>query len=391
MKNVKSKKEKDSKEKIKKLIESIVNDIMEEKHFLKEADGPVGAFINPLSDIVKTAKYGLKKVATVGGRNALKLAGHAAMLLIPFIDSKEIKKIDKIVQKQIDARVSQLDNEYKDVLERNIQALRSQDISALTFFLNPAVYFGTKAGLAAASAAASMFEIMTMGSKEAVDLRKKIDMLNSTNTGWNGSKGNSGGGMGGMGDYGGAGFGGDYGGDGLYEAAPTAQPPAVQAPAVQPPVTQVPAAQVPVAQAPAVQVPVNREDKIKQQVASEIARLLKNPKIQQTIKNNPIINIVDNSKISAITSRAEQLMKLKSYDELKTFMGEDFEKFQAQNSKNIPKNLKPEELVKYNNKMVPEIKKAYKQIYLKYLNDMLNTGSNAQEVSKAIQIVNSVG
>ena len=231
MKPEKNKKEKDSKEKLKKIIESLTKEVMEEQ-LLKEAGGPVGAFLDPLSDIVKTAKYGLKKVATVGGRNALKIAGHAVMLLIPFIDSKEIKKIDRMVQKQIDGRVAQLDNEYKDVLQRNMQALQSKDISAFTFFLNPAVYFGAKAGMSAAATAASMFETMTMGSKAATDLRKRVDSVNKTNLGWNGAQGSakSGGGMG-AGD-----FGGDYGGDigGMYEAAvaPAVAPAAVAAASV---------------------------------------------------------------------------------------------------------------------------------------------------------------
>ena len=60
----------------------------------------------------------------------------------------------------------------------------------------------------------------------------------------------------------------------------------------------------------------------------EIKKLLQKPEIQNAIKNNPLVQIVDNSKIDAVIQRISDLMKINEYEELKRFMGADFSKLE---------------------------------------------------------------
>jgi len=346
----------DDKKKLKQLIESIIKESLDENQEVIKEDGLVGAFVQPFTDIAKTAQYGMKKLATVAGGNIFRMTANIIALSIPFIAAKELKKMDRSITQEIQKRVGAVDSQYKDVLERNMAALQAQDLSIAAFLINPAMFLTVNTGLEGISATLGILDALTLGNSTVASLKGKVDSLTKTNTGWGGSKGGSAGGAAGGGDYGG-----DFGGDGMAES-----------------------------KKPLIKEEVDVEQ-LRKQVLASVTELMKKPEIRQAIKNNPLVTAIEQGTLDVVLNRVKQLMTINDYDKLKSFMGADFAEFEKTSLGSLPKGTKPEDIAKFKQSSVPEIKKAYKQIYLKYLNGILASAINPQAVQQAIQFVEKLG
>jgi len=342
----------DDKKKLKQLIESIIKESLDENQEVIKEDGLVGAFVQPFTDIAKTAQYGMKKLATVAGGNIFRMTANIIALSIPFIAAKELKKMDQSITQEIQKRVGAVDSQYKDVLERNMAALQAQDLSIAAFLVNPAMFLTVNTGLEGISATLGILDALTLGNSTVASLKGKVDSLTKTNTGWGGSKGGSSGGGGG---------GGDFGGDGMAES-----------------------------KKPLIKEQVDIEQ-LRKQVLASVTELMKKPEIRQVIKNNPLVTAIEQGTLDVVLNRVKQLVTINDYDKLKSFMGADFAEFEKTSLSSLPKGTKPEDIAKFKQSSVPEIKKAYKQIYLKYLNGILASAINPQAVQQAIQFVEKLG
>ena len=342
----------DDKKKLKQLIESIIKESLDENQEVIKEDGLVGAFVQPFTDIAKTAQYGMKKLATVAGGNIFRMTANIIALSIPFIAAKELKKMDQSITQEIQKRVGAVDSQYKDVLERNMAALQAQDLSITAFLVNPAMFLTVNTGLEGISATLGILDALTLGNSTVASLKGKVDSLTKTNTGWGGSKGGSSGGGGG---------GGDFGGDGMAES-----------------------------KKPLIKEQVDIEQ-LRKQVLASVTELMKKPEIRQVIKNNPLVTAIEQGTLDVVLNRVKQLVTINDYDKLKSFMGADFAEFEKTSLSSLPKGTKPEDIAKFKQSSVPEIKKAYKQIYLKYLNGILASAINPQAVQQAIQFVEKLG
>ena len=125
------KNEEEKRKNLKILIESVVAETLakdSKQTVLKEQDLMYKIFVEPFKDIIDTATHGLKKITAVTGRNLLKTAAQSVALLIPWISNEEIKTLEAEANADIKSYVDSVDEEYRDVLDRNIDALMTSHL-----------------------------------------------------------------------------------------------------------------------------------------------------------------------------------------------------------------------------------------------------------------------
>jgi hypothetical protein len=104
------------------------------------ADDPLyKAFIQPFSDIVKTGIWGLKTLSTKLKYLIMTHLEAIWGLLNPFYISQYENRRKKEIQE-----LGKLDNEYANVLKRNIHFLYNHDLWGISFVLNPSLMLGLK-------------------------------------------------------------------------------------------------------------------------------------------------------------------------------------------------------------------------------------------------------
>jgi len=319
------------KEKIKILIESLVDEVVEE-----------GVFTDPITDIFKTASYGVKKIGATAGSNLTKILGRLYTTLIPWISYKESDRIAKEIDNKKKQKIASLDSQYKDVLERNYNAFTNRDIAGIFFLLRPGAYLTSKVGLSGASSALTLLGLLTSPFPNVVakinDIKDRIDKINTTSVGWQGQgagKGISGGMMGGYGDYG------DFGSfdGGIYESK------------------------------------LLKEDN---NIDAEIKALLKDPELIQALKNNKFVKELDRIDLSTIKERINQLNKINSLEDFKKFVSP--EEFNELINK-LKSSLKQKNI----NELIPEIKDLYKKSYVEILKNKLKNSSIPNEIEELIK------
>jgi hypothetical protein len=317
--------EKKKEKNLKKLIESLVEKELNE-----------GAFLDPLSDIVKTATYGAKKLGHTIGTHTLKTIGQLSVVLRPWISNKEIDRISKDSVKEKKELISKLDNEYKDVLARNKEFLTNSDVAVATMLLNPGLFIATKAGLSGLESSLAFLSLITAPSpslrSKVNNIKSKIHNVNKTNYPKGSSGLSSGGGYG----YSGDDSFGDFGG--LYEAIDSSFPKVI--------------------------------DNMLQDV-------LKDPELQTLIKKNNRIKSLDRIPVQIIANRFYALEKINSLNELKIFLGNEEYNEISKNIKNIEK-LDEKFVIK-------EIKNIFKSIFIEKLNKLRENSSIENEIDNLIQ------
>lgn len=319
------------------MIESLVDELINE-----------GVFTDPVTDIFKTASYGLKKIGAVTGANLSNIFGQLYTTMIPWVSFKESQRIEKETNAAKKKMISQLDSQYKDVLDRNYSALSNRDISALAMLLKPGAYLTSKVGLAGASGALAVLSLLSAPFPGAVEkingVRERIDKLNQTSLGWQG-KGSGGGSSG----FGGSGYGdfGDFGSldAGLYES------------------------------------------KILQERSNIdllIRDLLHDPEVVNAIKNSNLVKELDRVDLNAIKTRISELENVKTIEQFEKLISpEEFVEFKNKILNMIPKKLKDKNIDP--NNMLPQIKDLYKASYIEILNKKLPNSSIPDEVKDLIQ------
>lgn len=108
-------------------------------------------FFDPLADIAKTAVWGIERIAA---NIRLIIPGFAKVLffgmvpwsegLIPGSHFIPVSHVFNKLRREEEKLLNKIDNKYKDVLQRNIQALQSNDAWGLALLLNPEMLIGEK-------------------------------------------------------------------------------------------------------------------------------------------------------------------------------------------------------------------------------------------------------
>ena len=338
------------KRELKRLIESIVTETL-----IKEGDDVIyKAFIQPFTDVVDTAVHGAKTMATKTGSDLLKVAKLSTMSLLPWVGPRELDNIESQFDQRLNSYLDGLDQEYKDVLDRNIQNLGTTDAMAFSFFLRPDLFFAKQIATGTPVVALDMLDTLTLGNAKVRNLKNKLASIHKRKDPV-GSGGGPMSGGGGYGDY----MGGDMGGDAFEEA-------------VQPQQQQRP--------------------NPKLQMKKELEALLKDPEIIQAMKDNPIVKDMAKMKAQAAIDRASELMGAKTFDDIKKHVGKDAASLETQATKDFPPNVSPEEKMQLLDAMVPEFKKMYGQIYKSYLTNLLNLDAMfPDDIRKAVAKLDQLG
>ena len=347
---------------LKRLIESVVK----EEITLKEGDDVIyKAFIQPFTDVVDTAVHGAKTMATKTGSDLLKVVKMSTMAHLPWVGPRELDNIEDQFDGRLKSYLDGVDQDYKDVLDRNIENVGTTDALAFSFFLRPDLFFAKQVATGTPVVALDMLDTLTLGNSKVRSLKNKFANIHRRKNpvGSGGGPLSGGGGSGGGGDY----MRGDDGGGGGFEEA--VKPP-------QPGMQQL----QPQTQNPNVQ------------LKQELDALLKDPEIIQAMKNNPVIKDVAKLKAQSAIDRASSLMGAKTFEDIKKHAGKDAGALEQKVTKDFPPEASPEEREQLLNATVPDFKKMYGKIYKTYLTDLLNLDSMfPDDIRKAVAKLDQLG
>ena len=335
---------------INKIINQEFDSLLENHTLIQEGDDVIyKAFIEPFKDIVDTAVHSTKTIAAQTGSDLLKTIKMGVMTLLPFVGPKELDNIEKQADAQLQKYLNGLDDQYKDVLQRNIESMQTRDAKYFSFFLRPDLFFAKQIATGAPLAALELLDTLSLGNEKVRALKNKVENIHKTVNppGASGGPFSGGGGMSGGGyvDY-------DIGDGGLEETL---------------------------------------QGKQKIAVKKEIEALLDDPEIVNAMKNNPIIQGIAKTQAQAVIDRAGALSKANTFEDVKKFMGTDASKMEAELTKNFPKEATPEEVKQLLDGVVPEIKNMYKSIYKNYLTNFLKLDNlYPKDIQKAIQKIDQL-
>lgn len=358
-----------NKKKLIQLIESIVDEALLKEQDIVADDPMLKIFVEPFTDVIKTANAEIKKNLTNIRGNVKSLVKQAAILAIPFLSIEMIKDTHKNAQKEIQGRLAKIDQEYADVYARNWDTMQSRDIWGITFMLNPAMGITSKFAMKAPTATLKVLETLTAGAlspenEQRLERAKQFAAKFSGNIAPNYGGGGGGGGFGGGGgggfgvyaDSDGDGFGDGGGGMGESVDYMTEQP-AQQAAVQQTPQPQQQKQQKAASQS---QQP-SQEDQMKKLVAF-IEAFKKQPDVQQALQNGKVAQELRQGAFAAVMATAAPVLKAATFDQLSQAIGPEMKKYEAQVQKDMPKDMSPEEQMQYKEALVPEIKAVYKQV-----------------------------
>lgn len=324
-----------NKQRLKRLVESIVSEEIEKPVLLTEGDDVIyKAFIEPFKDVADTAIHGLKKVASTGVSDLRKVTKMAFMSLLPFVGPAELDNIEAEADQRLDKYMSGLDQQYQDVLQRNVDALGTRDAKYFSFFLRPDLFFARQFATGAPLVALDFLETLTSGNDKVTALKNKVADIHATKDPVGAPSGPmSGGGSAGYMD-------GDDGGF-MEEAAN----------------------------------PQQAQQDQKLAIKKEIQALMTDPSVIQSMKDSPIIKGVANSKVQAVLKRAHDLNKAQTFEQVKKFIGSKAMEIEKKILENLPEDVTPEQQQELLDAQVPEVKKMFKGIYKSYLTDFLKMDS----------------
>lgn len=381
--------EKEKKQQEKLLLEKLIAEIVKES-LIKEQydyrhDMLYQAFIEPFTDIWKTAQHGAEKIIATASGETKTLAKQLAFLLIPFIkpDAGSLKNMAAQDRQRMAGRLGQIDNKFKDVLDRNWKAFNNPDLWGTLFLMHPQLAIAQKIGVAAPELALELLSTLTGGNESVERILNSYRQMRTgggrvTSTPYQADysqyQGDS---MWGQ-DYAG-----DYGGS-LEEQQQQQQP-------AQPPQrTQQPTQQAPTQQAQPQQQGQQQNPKL--WARQQINALLKDPTIRKQMTSSRLAKAMQGEAVRYIVQAAKKDLNI-NFQQIKAKAGADFPKLlkqlEAKLGPEVIKNI--ETNPEMQKQIVTEIKNLLKPAYIKQLQTLLKTNPAAsQAVNKGIQQIQSI-
>lgn len=339
------------KQKLQTLIESMVREVLAEQDIVME-DPLLKVFVQPFTDVIKMANAEIQKNLVNIRGNVKSLAKQAAILAIPFLSVKMISDTHKEAQEQIKQKLGAIDQKYADVYQRSWDHLRSRDMWGIHFLLNPTMGITSKFAMKAPLATLNILETLTAGglSPENAERLQKAKEF-ATKLAKPVSPNYSGGGSAAVGGWGGGyddGDWGDFGGFGESVSRLKEQQ-------AQPQAQQVQGAQQP-----------NEKDQLAK--LGKFVEAFKNqPDVQAALQNSKAAQSLRQGAFEAVMAAAAPVLQAQNYAALSKALGDQLQKFEAETLKDVPEDIKPEELQQFKEAMVPDIKNAYKQVLIAQL------------------------
>lgn len=398
-----SKKRKIQKESLNRLISEIVyseikkNSGNKKQTLVLEAENAFyNIFIDPFVDVAKTATHGLKSTAQSIVGNTRKVAMQTAVALMPFVASSEVTRIGKEEQKRLKEKLASLDSQYADVLERNIEAIHAGNAATLMFLMNPAkmlgeyaaMWAGGKAVEVGADVAVNVLDFLEVLTAGAPGLNKKIahlkqnyselsekasDFASHSIGGGHGSSHGAGGHESGGHDSGFGDYGDSY--EGYSESVNKSRLNSKILLEQQPP------------SQPVAPKKTFTTKELNMKLGQLLSGFLANKEVKNVINSSKIAKEFKNTAIETVLARANQVAGFSQPEQFKKLMGPEYSKIEGQLKTSMPKDVSKEDMDKFNSDLVSELKKTYKTVYTKYLQQVL---SGLPTDPKDTQKINSV-
>lgn len=290
------------------------------------------AFIQPFADVASTAAAGIEKLSAQTQTVVKGFLFGIPTLFVPFLEYDY-----ETFREQEKAKVEVVRKKYEKVLQANLDAITSNDAFGVAFLLAPTTIMAAQLAVKAPEAALHVLEIFTGGSELLAGIRQALGGV--SNVGFHDPGGHAVGAW-----QGGGGGGGDMGyGDsgGLYEAtAPD-----------------------------------------KSAATAEIQKVLKDKGFVTKIENSPIAKKMKTDGIKLITDHVARFMALNDYNEMRKMAKGDkgFGQIGQQLSQmNQAGQVPSQDNPTVTAAMVPEIKKAYKEFWIKQLQQLLRQFPDAK-------------
>lgn len=335
---------------MKSLIEKIVKEELKKLDEDYKDEVIYKAFVQPFTDIVDTAKHGLKQIGAVTANNIAKTIKQAVPTFIPMIGTS-VSRIGDEQEKKLQAKLSGIDKEYADVLKRNWDTLRTRDVSFILFMMDPKLYLGSTLALKAPEVAFEVLDSL-IDSPSVSKWHKVFQELNTKvlppSAGVDGSQTNSGFG-------GGTAFSdGDYGGGSYGEAKQ------VSGNLLKEEMTK---------------------DVLDQKASVTLKRILADKTIQRKIDNSPVVKQMQKEALKVFIEKAREVSDFQTIEEFKSFFGPDFDKIYN----NLANSVGDQEKNNLNDLLVQDLKTQYIQVITSYLQQLKSQSpAGEQEIKRTI-------
>ena len=374
--------------------------LKEDQHSLSSAvaGNPLWqTFVTPFTDIIDTGMYALERIGTVTSKELSSVILQTAVALIPFVGMDTMDAIEANAKENIKLSLNNLDSKYKDVINRNLDALLGQsDVWGLAFLFNPGLILGSKL-MTSAPAVAAGFIGAILGGKDVghngsptsigdwlATQAGELQRLENDPSQFFFSQRQVGGGHQqstfdtSLVNAGGGGYDtyGDY--EGVYQEAQQQQ-------VMRPQIQQQQSGQRPQQITP--QMIKTAKDKI----LALIKSLFSNPQIKTQIASSNFSKQLQASGTKAISQGIQQTYgKIRSFTDMEKKYGNNagFKKIVDQITTGLKsKNMTDKQIAQEKEKMFPEIKKQFKSMMIKQLQ---NTKMDPQSESNILKSLNTL-
>lgn len=307
-------------------------------------------FIQPFVDVGTTAAYGVERLSAQVQTVVMGFLFGLPTLFVPFLEYD----YESFREEEFE-RVEQIKKKYEKVFKANLDALQSNDAFGVAFLLAPSQVLAAQLAVKAPYMAIKALDVLT-GAAAPPLARLGRSLSEPASIGFHDPGKHTQGGWAGGAGGGGYDMGGDYGGDGVYEAK-------------------------------------NNQQGSKDTTA-KLTALLKNKKVLQQIQKSPVAKQMRKDGVDVIVNHVKKFLTAKDYNQLRSLTSNDAG-FSAIADKLRSLNQSGEIPVENNpvvtNAMVPELKKTYKEFWIKQLQSLISQYPEAkQELLQGIQQVQTL-
>ena len=363
-------------DKNKELLEALIREAVETALVESVADATVyKAFIEPFTDIFKTAQHGVEKIMATTISELGTLAKGVAFTLIPFIkpDAGSIGAMARQDRERLLGKLGNIDNKFQDVIQRNWHAFNNPDMMSALFLMHPQLFIGGKLALQAPELALQVLSSLTAGSPAVERILKGYQEMRAgpggraaqawgSTSSWDTS-------MGGPGGYS------DYADYGMFEEQQQVQ---------QPPTPQQPQQQQ---QQP--QQPARPKQDPKKWASAQIKALLANPQVRQQIAKSPVTKAMQGEAVNQVVNAAKKFLGGLTMQTVKAKAGQKYHEAVEQFKKKLPPEEQKRDFEndpKFQQAVLKNIKDAMKPAFIAQLQSLIKANPAATGVvNKGIQ------
>jgi len=312
------------------VIRLVVEEVLDEDHPQRLRD----IFLQPAKDVLQTANYAAERISGAAQTLVKGLSFIIPTILIPGLEFNYA-----LFKKDEDQKLADIKKKYGDVLARNWEAIKDPDVFGFLLLAYPQAMLGFATLKKSPLAFLRILEVVTGGMDSVTNLRQSLEQSAAYSPrqthNYDPNSGPFGGGGGGgdssyMGDmYG------DYAGTGLTGESKHPRKNLIEA----------------------------QENP---QVIQQIQALMQRPEVRQAIAASPIFKDMQRASIDIMVAPVMKFQHVQNFDQMKGFISPSaIEQAKAEFQKKAGNDPKAQQEAMQ--ALVQEIKKSYKEAYIKNL------------------------